>query len=163
MTNLTTPEPPADPAPIWRRLAALVYDSFILLALSFLYGAVVTAIAAAGGERSQDYQPMFEGALFPLGWVLTLCGFYCFFWHRSGQTIGMKTWHIKLVEQTESFDGRTPSWGRCALRALVAAPAVLLGGAGYIVGAMHPKRQTLQDTLSNTRVVMVPTEAESPR
>lgn len=148
---MTRPTHP--PAPIWRRLAALLYDSFILLALSFLYGAVVTAIAASTGEPANDYQPMFNSALFPLGWVLTLMIFYCFFWHRSGQTVGMKTWHIKVVQEHNT--SLTPTWRRCALRAVVAAPAVMLFGIGYIYGALQPSRQTLQDKLSATKVLFI--------
>lgn len=148
---MTAVSPPT--APIWRRLAALLYDGFILIALSFLYGGIVTAIATASGQQAQDYQPMFSGILFPVGWFLTLAGFYCFFWHRSGQTIGMKTWHLKLVQEEDS--SHTPTWSQCALRALVAAPAVLLVGIGYIYGALQPNKQTLQDKLSGTRVVMV--------
>lgn len=146
-------EPTHSSAPIWRQLAALLYDSFILLALSFLYSALVTAIAAATGEPADDYQPMFNGVLFPLGWVLTLTVFYCFFWHRSGQTVGMKTWRIKVVREEDA--SRTPTWWRCALRAVVAAPAVMFFGIGYIYGALQPSRQTLQDKLSATKVLLV--------
>lgn len=145
------------PAPIWRRLAALVYDGFILLALSFLYGGIITALAAATTPTAQDHQPMFTGFLFPLGWVLTLAGFYCYFWQRSGQTVGMKTWHLKLVREQDLT--RTPSWRQCALRALVSAPAVILFGIGYIYGALHPRRQTLQDKLSRTQVVVLRAKA----
>lgn len=141
------------PAPIWRRLAALVYDAFILLALSFLYGALLTAIATAAGSEARDYQPMFSGVLFPLGWVLTLAGFYCYFWHRSGQTVGMRTWHLKVVQED---GGRLPTFGQCVLRAAVAAPAVLLFGIGYLYGLRNSDRQTLQDRLSGTRVVLTP-------
>lgn len=145
------------PAPIWRRVAALLYDVFILFALSLLYGALVTGIAAASGSQPQDYQPMFSSFLFPLGWVLTLVSFYCFFWLRSGQTIGMKTWHLKLVQKRDT--SRTPSLSQCILRALVAAPAVAVFGVGFIYGALHPARVTLQDKLSATRIVMVPKAA----
>lgn len=141
------------PAPIWRRLTALLYDAFILIALSFLYGALVTGIAAASGSPPQNYQPMFSGVLFPLGWVITLAGFYCFFWYRSGQTIGMKTWHLKVVQGRNAE--HTPNLPQCALRALVAAPAVILGGIGFIYGAFNGERLTLQDKLSGTRVIMV--------
>lgn len=140
-------------APIWRRVAALVYDSFILLALSFSYSAVLTAIAAATDRQAEEYQPMFNGVLFPLGWALTLAAFYCFFWHRSGQTVGMKTWHIKVVQ--EQMETHTPSWRQCALRAAVSAPLVVFFGIGYIYGALQPSRQTLHDKLSSTKVVFV--------
>jgi uncharacterized RDD family membrane protein YckC len=141
-------------APLWRRLAALLYDGFILLALSFAYGAVATAIAAAIGLQSQDYRPMFHHWLFSLGWVVTLQGFYYGFWRKSGQTIGMRTWRIRLTDGANAavLAGR----GQCLVRLLLAPPLVLLGGLGYWYSLFDPRGDCLQDKLSRTRVVLMP-------
>jgi uncharacterized RDD family membrane protein YckC len=140
-------------APIWRRVAALVYDSFILLALSFVYGAMVTVIATYLGYTANDYHPMFRGFLFPCGWALTLVGFYCFFWRLSGQTIGMRTWHIKVVQ---SADGQSlPSVKQCLLRALIAAPAVVILGCGYFYAVIQAAKKTPQDLISGTTVIFL--------
>ena len=141
-------------APIWRRLAALLYDSFILVALSFLYGAIVTAIAVNFGLDTQEYQPMFKDVFFPLGWAFTLIAFYCFFWHRSGQTLGMKTWHLYLVQ--DKTPDRPPTWRQCFIRAVIAAPSVLILGIGFIGAYFHPQRKSIQDIVSGTRVLIIP-------
>ena len=90
-------------APLWRRFAAMFYDSLILLAISMAYGAVVTALGAILlPPAEQDYQPMFEAGtlkeLVTLGWLCTLVLFFSFFWHKSGQTVGMKAWRIQIVD-----------------------------------------------------------------
>lgn len=143
-------------APIWRRLAALLYDSFILLAISFLYGAAATFVGSIAGWHRADYQPMFQHWVFTLGWVLVLAVFYIWFWHKSGQTIGMRTWRLKLV------DGRdptiTPNWRLCTLRAVVAPPLIISGGIGYWYGLLDKQKRCLHDRCSHTHVIEVAKE-----
>lgn len=151
---MNNPEFPA--APVWRRLAALLYDSFILLAISFLYGAAATLAGTLAGWHQGDYQPMFRHWAFTLGWVLVLAGFYIWFWHKSGQTIGMRTWRLKLVDGSNQL--RTPSWHRCVLRALVAPPAIVLAGVAYWYRLIDRQRRCLHDRLSQTHVIEIPKE-----
>lgn len=141
-------------APLWRRLAALLYDGFILLALSFAYGAAATAAAALLGVQAQEYQPMFRHWLFGLGWAATLQGFYYGFWRKSGQTIGMRTWRIRLSDGGDAAALAGPV--QCLVRLLVAPPLILLGGLGYWYSFFDRRGDCLQDRLSATRVVLVP-------
>lgn len=142
-------------APLWRRLAALVYDLFILTALSFAYGAIATVGAVMlSGTQPEDYRPMFQSVAFPLGWVAILTLFYCWFWHRSGQTVGMKTWKIRLTANPgDATTQKHVPWSQCLLRCVVATPCVLLAGVGYWYALADPHRRSLQDRLSGTRVV----------
>lgn len=141
-------------APLWRRFAALVYDGFILLALSLGYGAVITAGAAIMGVQSGDYEPMFNHWLITVGWVICLQGFYYGFWRKSGQTIGMRTWRIRLS------DGAHPdilaSRSQCLMRLLWTPALVLLAGIGYWYRFFDRRGDCLQDKLSRTQVVVVP-------
>lgn len=141
-------------APLWRRLAALLYDSFILLALSFFYGAVVTLFATLAGSHHDTYQPMFRHWSFTLGWALTLVAFYCWFWRKSGQTVGMRAWRLKVVDA--HIPDTTPAWPKCLRRALLAAPLVLLGGIGYWFSFFDPQKRSLHDRMSQTRVILIP-------
>ncbi|MCR6651741.1 MAG: RDD family protein [Cellvibrionaceae bacterium] len=140
-------------APIWRRLAALLYDSFILLALSFFYGALITLLATLAGEQPAEYQPMFKHWSFTLGWLLTLALFYIWFWQKSGQTVGMRAWRLKLVDHLDHE--RTPSWRLCALRALVAPLVILPAGIGYWYGFLNREKRCLHDRLSRTDVIQI--------
>ena len=100
-----------------RRIAALVYDIFLLAAISIAYattffviqiftdGNAATQILTQGQETTRlEY----EGPLryfFLFGWWLCLALFYNWCWRRSGQTLGMKTWHICLEQLDESAPG----------------------------------------------------------
>ena len=141
-------------APIWRRLAALLYDSFILLALSFCYGAIATFMGAALGVHAEDYQPMFHHWLFTIGWIGTLAGFYYWFWRKSGQTIGMRTWRIQLCDGNDQ--SQRPSGRQCLLRMLFAPLLILLAGVAYWYRLLDRRGACLHDRLSHTQVVVVP-------
>lgn len=135
---------------LWRRLAAMVYDSLLLAALSFIYGYGVMAIyAGIKGMPEPGHRADF-GMLAPLvflGWLAVLLGFFCFFWHRSGQTLGMKTWRLTI----RSADGQLPSYRQCLMRAACAPFSLLFLGAGYWLMYADKERQTLQDKISGTR------------
>ena len=82
-------------ASLWRRLAALMYDSLVVIALLILVGFIIQA----GYGLFNQGEPMGE---LPSQLVLSLIFCICFFyyshsWRRGGQTIGMKAWRIKLV------------------------------------------------------------------
>ncbi len=144
-------------APVWRRLAALLYDGFILLALSFCYGAAATLLETLTGLHKGDYQPMFASGWFSLGWVLTLVGFYYWFWRKSGQTIGMRTWRIKLTDGANI--GAAPTRRQCLVRALIAPPLIALGGLAYWYSLFNHRRECLHDKISRTQVITVPKSA----
>lgn len=140
-------------APIWRRLSALVYDLFILFAISLAYGAIVTAVSAMDGNKPDEYQPMFEGPLFLVGWLICLSTFYIWFWHKSGQTIGMRTWRLKLI--AADVDHQL-SWGHCVKRGFLAPILVGLGGIAYWYRLLDRHGDCLHDKLSGTKVIVVP-------
>ena len=138
-----------------RRFAAMVYDSLLLMAVSILYGALTTAIhilikgAPDPGERINWG---IAGWIVSAGWVLTIGFFFCYFWHKSGQTLGMKTWRMKIINE-ENLE--PPSYKKCVTRCLCAPFSLLLFGIGYWLMYAHPQRQTLHDKLSKTRTLLV--------
>ncbi len=143
----------ATPSPIWRRIAALVYDTLILLAISFMYGATLTAIAVKSGHEPEGYQPMFSSPLFLLGWLFCLISFYCWFWHKSGQTLGMRTWRIKLVQNT--VGASPPTWKQCILRSIISPMVILCLGIGYWYQWLNKDQLSLHDKLTGTRVIVI--------
>lgn len=104
------------PASIFRRVAAFFYDALLLTAIFF----VVTAIAVGlnGGEAIRT--PIYLLLLVPIA-----CFFFSWFWIKSGQTLGMQAWKIKLVNET----GGSPTLRASVIRfsaGLLLLPLVLL-------------------------------------
>lgn len=105
-------------------------------------------------------------------WTFVAMGLYfCWFWQRSGQTLPMQTWRIRV----ETVDGVPPRWPRAVCRfvlawlwlppsaalghalGLVKGPfvAVLAGGLAVwiLLAWLDPRRQFLHDRLARTRLV----------
>ena len=160
-----------------RRLAAFLYEGVLV------FGIVVGAGLVYGPLMNQRHalsaQPGLKAVIFV---ILGLYFVWC--WTRSGQTLAMKTWHIRLV----SRDGRAVSPRRAVARYLLswvwflpALGAVRLAGlhsagetvavvvAGVLCYAalsrLHPDRQFWHDVVCGTRLVTwqpaLPARAES--
>lgn len=143
------------PAPLWRRFAALIYDSFILLAISMLYGAVTALVyVVTQGSANNDYQPMMNGPLFQLGWLLSLGSFYVYFWYRDGQTVGMRAWRLRLVEANPSQVERNGlPLKHCLLRACLGPFCLGIFCLGYFWAWLDRNGDCLHDKWSGTRVL----------
>lgn len=144
-----------------RRFAAMLYDSLLLMAVSIFYGALAVGInllingAPATGERVSWGN---WGILVFIGWILTLVLFFCYFWCKSGQTLGMKTWRIKMfADQSMSLPSLKQGLIRCAFAPL----SFLLLGAGYWLLYANADRQTLHDKISKTRILLLSKEPNS--
>lgn len=138
-----------------RRFAAMVYDSLLIMAISILYGAIMAGInvalkgAPATGERITWGA---FGVVVFIGWTVTIGLFFCYFWHKSGQTLGMKTWRIKIVN---SDNLNCPSYQQCITRFLCAPISLCFLGAGYWLMYTNTERQTLHDKISKTRTLLL--------
>jgi uncharacterized RDD family membrane protein YckC len=130
-----------------RRLAALLYDAVLLAALLVVYTSAAvflnhrTAIdAATAGAWVHVYRA---------GLIGVIAGYYLLNWTRSGQTLGMRAWHLRAV--TES--GRNLTWGRAALRCVFGVLAWAPAALGVVWLYADPEHLALHDRLSKTRVV----------
>jgi uncharacterized RDD family membrane protein YckC len=132
-----------------RRAAALLYDAVLLAALlvAFTSGAVFLNHRVA-------VEPKTAGAWFYVyqaGLLAVIFGYYLLNWTRSGQTLGMRAWHLLAVTDT----GKPLTWKAAALRfasgVLAWAPAAL----GVLWLYVDPEHLALHDRLSKTRVLHV--------
>lgn len=119
------------------RLAAMLYDGMLILALLFFVSLVLIAIGTnlllPVGTRPQDAQVLpawYQNLVLTPSFVLTLIGFYGIFWRLAGQTLGMQSWRLKTVQR----DGALLTWRRSVQRILAACvlPA-LCGMAGFAI------------------------------
>lgn len=130
------------PASLKRRLAAMVYEALLLLALSMLAG--FAYIPIFGGIHGP-----FQKAVFQLYLLGVMMVYFLVFWKRGGQTLPMKTWRIRLVRA----GGGPPSSAQCVARFCLAAAGLAGFGAGFLWALVDPERQFLHDRLCRTRLV----------
>ncbi len=162
MTN--SESAPADATPpnagLGKRFAAMFYDGMLLIgvlfvatfALSAAFGGWEFATAPVEGDTVHELQPVLSGLPFQLYLLTIIYLFNCYFWWKSGQTLGMQSWRLKLVSE----DGGRPDWRQCSLRWLVAIVSLLACGLGYWWALWQKDSRSWHDLASGTRVVQLP-------
>jgi uncharacterized RDD family membrane protein YckC len=148
------------PAPVWRRLAALAYDSLLLAALWMVAAMAVTVV--------NQLLPVANGrGLMRLAMFLVGLAFFGWFWARGGQTLGMRAWRLRVQRR----DGTPLPLTHAAWRYLIAVlPVVatlyavarfgriglLLAVAGYLPCLVDGRRRAFHDLLSGSEVLLLP-------
>ena len=90
---------------ILRRLAAFIYEGVLLFGVVMIAGYLYSALT----QQRHALQGR-EGMIGFLALVVAI--YFVTFWSRSGQTVAMKAWHIRLVDA----HGRPVSQGRALVR-----------------------------------------------
>jgi uncharacterized RDD family membrane protein YckC len=137
---------PVELAGLFRRLAAMVYDGFLLAALWFLATGILVALN--GGNALSPFQGQL--ILFP-SIILLTASFYTWFWTHGGQTLGMRTWKIRLV----TSEGKAITRHQALIRILSSIPSIACLGMGYMWIFVDSEKSTWHDHLSQTRVVKI--------
>jgi uncharacterized RDD family membrane protein YckC len=136
---------PIDIAGLGRRLACLVYDALALAAVLFLGSALFTSVAGAADTAS--------ARLALQGLLLLLAGaYFSWCWTRSGQTLPMQAWHLRIVDLSS---GTPPRLRKAVTRYLLAILGTSLAGISFLWAIFDPDRQFLHDRLAGTRIASV--------
>jgi uncharacterized RDD family membrane protein YckC len=132
-----------------RRLAAMVYDTLLVIALVAVVNAValMVVVRVTAGE-----QQVLNAHLVQLLTALSVVGFFSLFWLKNGQTLGMQAWRIKLVD----FSGGPPSFGRTLLRCCGALLSAACLGLGYLWCLVDRNNRYWHDYLSGTELLLLP-------
>jgi uncharacterized RDD family membrane protein YckC len=162
-------------APLLRRMAAFTYEGVLVFGILFATGLVYGVLVRQ--THGLVHRTGLIAACF-----LVLGLYFVGLWWRSGQTLAMKTWHLRVVDAEGS-----PLTPRRALARYVASwlwilPPLALAGmltpgspAGYFAwpvawvvlyafaALLHPRRQFWHDALCGTAVVDAPPTAPLPR
>lgn len=115
------------PAPLSKRLLAIFYDSFLLIAVLFLAMAVMLLLS--GGHEFKAGNPFLTLYLLLVSYV-----FFGWFWTHGGQTLGMRAWKLRIQQPT----GGTISWRHVTIRFLSGLPAWIVLFIGIALSAGIP-------------------------
>lgn len=144
-TEHSTTEEPTRYAGIFRRLFAIFYDSFLLIAILFSVSAIATAINSGKAvEPGDTLYPIFVIIIFGLSYL-----YFAWFWIHGGQSLGMKTWQIKL--QSDSND--IIDWKVAAIRFVSAIISWGILGLGFLWAIFDSKNRSWHDFASDTVLI----------
>jgi uncharacterized RDD family membrane protein YckC len=144
MSEIAIPHHHSQSPSLLRRFAILNYDGLLLIAVSMAYGMIYIGISKLVFLVDADRA---TGTLFQLGWLLTLFGFFYYFWTHEGQTTGMRAWRVKIIDA----NGNTPTTIQCILRFTLAA----IGWALFFSYFFSDQKNLLHDKWSNTQLIML--------
>lgn len=131
-------------APVLARFAAMIYESLLITAVVFV-ASLVSVLSVV------DLHVPWQMFLFRLYLLGVLFAYFSAFWLRSGQTLAMKTWRIRLVNQ----NGAPLTLKQAAQRFILAFLGLLLGGLGFWWALFDRDRQFLHDRIVGTRLIRV--------
>ena len=89
---------------LWRRMACWLYEGMLLFAVVFVAGYLFSALTQT--RHALDNRHVQQAFLF-----VVLGIYFTWFWAK-GQTLAMKTWHIRVVDT----QGRPVTQARALLR-----------------------------------------------
>ena len=178
-TNLLMPQQSLIPdiPSLKRRMAAWLYESMLLFGVLFVTDYVFSVLTNT--RDPVDNRSVQQMLLF-----VVLGMYFCWQWTRSGQTLAMKTWHVRLVDANDPQ--HMPSWRQAIARYLMCwvwlIPPLLLGkalgsGAGMITvwillwaavwantARLNPRRHFWHDVWAGTQLVSYePVPANKPK
>lgn len=156
---------PATPPALGRRLACLVYEGVLLFGIAMTAGLIYGVLTQQRHALTGTW-----GLRIFLFAVIGLYFVHC--WSRTGQTLAMQTWRLRLL----TVQGKPVSRLRAAVRYLLAwmwflpalitvhlsglqgaLPATAAVVAGILAYAslvwLHPRRQYWHDALCQTQLV----------
>ena len=137
----------------------MLYDTLLVLPI------VMASVALSMGARSllqeDTGSDLSNAALHPqivqLIALTTVIVFFSWFWLRSGQTLGMQAWRIKLV----SMDGTAVKLRQAIVRCGGALLSALCLGAGYWWCIFDSKGRYWHDYMSGTELVLLSKEKKN--
>lgn len=132
----------ATPAPaILRRVASMVYELLIVIAVLFVAALIYILLR---DPRAPGGMIFFQSYL-----LLTLGAYFTWFWTHGGRTLAMKTWRLRLV----AADGGPVTPRQAMLRFLFALLGLSCFGIGILWAWFDADRQFLHDRLAGTRLI----------
>ncbi len=137
---------PLPTAGLARRLGAVLYDTLLLTALLMLVSFVYLPLIG------RMLPPAVNRPLYQLLLLIVSYTYFAGFWVRGGQTLGLRTWKLRLVGR----DGGPVTWTRATWRFLAAMFSWICLGLGFLWVIVDPEKLAWHDRLSNTRLVRLP-------
>lgn len=141
--------PEAQRAHSQRIIGSAIYDGLIVLGLLMIAGfiAVLLNYWLTGDKTINEYKIVFQLYL-----LITVIAYFLYFWQRSGQTVGMKAWRIKLI----NLDDGHFTYPQLILRLLTAIPAYGCLFLGVLWQYINTQQLNWHDMASHSKIVHLP-------
>ncbi len=138
------------PAPLWRHVMAMLYDA--LLALAALMLATLPVVTFFDGVPGGWARHAFQLYLATVTFL-----FFGWFWVHGGQTLGMRSWRLRL----NANNSKSVTWKMALLRFVAAIFSGLAAGLGYWWVLFDKNSRTWHDRISASYIILLPKKKKS--
>jgi uncharacterized RDD family membrane protein YckC len=128
------------------RAIGLAIDVALAHVIVFALGAVFALVSSLVGDTTLD---TLEAILAACVWVFVVATYFIVFWSTAGQTPGMRTMGLRVLDPS----GGHPGVVRSTIRLVGLALAIIPLGAGFIPVLIDDRRRALQDFMAGTVVI----------
>lgn len=157
------PFAPLSAPSLYRRMACWLYEGMLMFGVVFISGYLFGTLSQT--RNAMDNRHALQAFLFVVFGI-----YFTWFWSR-GQTLAMKTWHLRLVDTRGAPVTQTRAFGRYLLAWLWFLPALaalapfhagtgltFLVVAGWVLlwalaSKLQPQGQFLHDAIAGTRLI----------
>jgi uncharacterized RDD family membrane protein YckC len=130
----------------FRRLAAQLYDIFLLVAVLFVATSLLLPFTTGEAVSAQQL------IIYRVYLVIISFFFYGWFWTHGGQTLGLRAWKIKV----QTLDQKPVNWTQALLRFTTAIASWGFFGLGFLSILVDKNRRGWHDHLSKTALFFDP-------
>jgi uncharacterized RDD family membrane protein YckC len=160
---VASPEAIFLPPSLRRRMACWMYEGVLMFGVMWIAGYLFSTLSQT--RNAMDNRLPLQIFLFIIFGI-----YFVWFWNK-GQTLAMKTWHLRVV----GLDGQAVSQGRALWRYVlswlwfipallvmvpfklsgIATAVIALGWVAFyaLLSRFHPQRQFVHDALAKTRLI----------
>lgn len=125
-----------------RRLVCMLYEGLVVFSI-LLIGFLLPQVVLSGFGWVIGAKGLWTHVLF------LLMAYFVWCWLNGGQTLPMKTWKMRLVDES----GKPLRPLQAILRYLAAWPSILFLGIGIVWALLDKDKQFLHDRIAGTRIV----------
>lgn len=126
-----------------RRLAAVFYDTLLLIAIWFIATAMLLPLTQGQAINGDSY--LYKQYLLIIAYF-----YFCWHWRKGQQTLGMRAWKVILVNS----DRTPPDWTSLSKRFFVALLSWLALGLGFWWSLLDKEQRSWHDIASDTRLMV---------
>lgn len=140
------------PAPLWRRLAAALYDGFLMIG-AFMFALLLEVIirdTLLGLPVNRHLHGMMALAL----WF----GYFGWSWTHTGQTLGLRAWRLHLRKD----NGSRLTWREAFIRYSVSWLSWGAAALGILWCLVDRRNRAWHDLIAGTEMVVLPKGVNLP-
>lgn len=124
-------------------MAAMLYDGLLLCSIFFCATLILIYSIGDGEIASNNFY-------YEIFLILLAYFYFCWHWTKGKQTLGMRSWYIYVVNESNTV----LNWKQASLRYVCSLLSLIIFGLGFVWALFDKRKFALHDHLSKTKLIV---------